>query len=89
MKTLEAIEHYASSINMYVVAWCVGNNHETRSFTTYEDAEDFLFKNVPTAEFASTPTQATASASDRIVKFLIKITRNARVPAFVDRGGYA
>ena len=38
---------------------------------------------------ASTPTQTTASASDRIVKFLIKITRNARVPAFVDRGGYA
>ena len=31
---------------------------------------------------ASTPTQTIASASDRIVKFLIKITRNARVPAY-------
>ncbi len=46
LKLLNALDAYATALGLYVVAWQIGNEHNTKAFSDLDQAECFLYTQV-------------------------------------------
>ncbi len=50
---INSVDQYAMTIDKFVVAWSIGNEHNLKAFDTFDQAEQFLYTQVPPASCAN------------------------------------